>query len=228
MKELLFAPEFNFYKIMLIFVAGGVLGDLAETVFCYLKYKKWMCRSSFVYCQLSAVWGLGFVAASVLAYKMTGYHITVVFAAGAILGSAVEYACSFVLEKVFGVTFWDYSKFKYNIEGRVNLLYSLYWGIAGVLWINHIFPAVSELLDQIPVSVLVPLGEGLFILLSVDSFMSIVALKRYGERKKGIEADDRIRVLIDRHFTDERLERIYPHMKMSAERAVDKCECVDY
>ena len=220
MKKWLLASGLDFYKIVIIFVAGGFLGDVIETVFCYLKFQKWMCRSSFVYLQISAVWGLAFVLASILACVIEDQSILTIFVVGVVLGSVFEYACSLVHEKVFGIRFWDYSKFKYNIAGRVNLQYSLGWGVAAVVWIKWIFPAVVTLLGRVPRKVLVPLGEGLLLLLVIDSMVSFVALKRYGERVKGFEACDRIRVLIDKHFTDERMKRIYPHMKSTGQRAL--------
>lgn len=226
MKKWLLASGLDFYKIVIIFVVGGFLGDVIETVFCYLKFQKWMCRSSFVYLQISAVWGLAFVLASILACVIEDRSILMIFVVGVVLGSVFEYVCSLVQEKVFGIRFWDYSKFKYNIAGRVNLQYSLGWGVATVVWIKWIFPAVMELLGRIPRKVLIPLGEGLLLLLVVDSMVSFVALKRYGERLKGIETCDRVRILIDKHFTDERMKRIYPHMKSTGQGAIMAVESV--
>ena len=36
---------------------------------------------------------------------------------------------------LFGTVFWDYSGFKFNLGGRINLLYCFFWGIAAVIWI---------------------------------------------------------------------------------------------
>ena len=226
MKKWLLASGLDFYKIVLIFVAGGFLGDVIETVFCYLKFGKLMCRSSFVYVQISAVWGLAFVLASLLACVVGDSGILTLFVTGVVLGSIFEYLCSVVQEKAFGIRFWDYSKFKFNIGGRINLLYSLGWGVATVVWIKLFFPVVMDFLGKIPRKVLIPLGQGLFLLLLVDSMISFVALKRYGERLKGIEACDRIRALIDKHFTDERMKRIYPHMKSTGQGALMAVEPV--
>ena len=43
------------------------------------------------------------------------------FVIGAFLGDMVE------------TVFWDYSKFKFNLGGRINLLYCFFWGIAAAM-----------------------------------------------------------------------------------------------
>lgn len=48
------------------------------------------------------------------------------FAFGTVLGGVYEYVCSAVTELLFGTVFWDYSKFKFNLGGRINLLYCFF------------------------------------------------------------------------------------------------------
>ena len=62
-----------------------------------------------------------------------------IFAFGVFMGGAYEYVCSAVGELLFGVIFWDYSGFKFNIAGRVNLLYCFFWGIAEALVFSVFF-----------------------------------------------------------------------------------------
>ena len=47
----------------------------------------------------------------------------------------LEYVASFVMEKLFGSVFWDYSEKPLNLQGRICLQYSLYWGFLGLLLI---------------------------------------------------------------------------------------------
>ena len=45
--------------------------------------------------------------------------------------------------------FWDYSKFKFNLGGRINLLYCFFWGIAAVMWMRYGYPLVLELIEAV-------------------------------------------------------------------------------
>jgi uncharacterized membrane protein len=47
--------------------------------------------------------------------------------------TVLEYVASFVMEKLFGTLFWDYSNKALNLRGRICLQYCLYWG-SSVCW----------------------------------------------------------------------------------------------
>ncbi len=62
----------------------------------------------------------------------------------------VEYATSWTLETFYHARWWDYSNFKLNINGRVCLVASLFWGVAGVVLSYYIFPAVNMATNIVP------------------------------------------------------------------------------
>ena len=60
-----------------------------------------------------------------------------------------ECIVSLVLEMLFGLRWWDYSNDFLNIQGRVSLLYSIFWGIAGVLLLEKLHPFIQNKLQNI-------------------------------------------------------------------------------
>ena len=119
-----------------LFVVGAFLGDVVETLFCRITAGVWMSRSSLVWGPFSVVWGLALVLAAVLLRGSEHQSESRIFWFGVILGGAYEYVCSAVTELLFGTVFWDYSGFKFNLGGRINLLYCFFWGIAAVTWMR--------------------------------------------------------------------------------------------
>ena len=105
--------------LLWLFVIGAFLGDMVETVFCRLTAGVWMSRSSLV-------WGLALAMATVLLRQNQDKSDRYLFAFGTVLGGVYEYVCSAVTELLFGTVFWDYSKFKFNLGGRINLLYCFF------------------------------------------------------------------------------------------------------
>ena len=87
-----------------------------------------MSRSSVIYGAFSIVWGLGAVILTVVLQRFAGREDRYVFIAGSVLGGVYEYVCSVFTEVFFGTTFWDYSDMPFNIGGRTNLLYCIFWG----------------------------------------------------------------------------------------------------
>ena len=208
-----FAEGCGFYKLFWLFLIACVLGDLTETIFCRLTAGVWMSRSSLVWGPFSIVWGFAIVLATVLLYKDRDKPDRHVFLVGTLLGGAYEYVCSVLTELVFGKVFWDYSHIPFNLDGRVNLLYCFFWGIAAVIWIKLLYPKLSAWIEKIPKKWGYILTWILAVFMAVNMLVSVVALIRYDERAGGPAAESGWEHIIDTHFDDERMERIYPNAK---------------
>lgn len=210
-KRKVFAEGCGFYKLFWLFLIGAVLGDLVETVFCRLTAGVWMSRSSLVWGPFSIVWGLAIATATALLYKDREKPDRHLFFIGTVLGGAYEYVCSVFTELVFGTVFWDYSEIPFNLGGRINLLYCFFWGIAAVIWIKGLYPFFSGWIEKIPVLWGYILTWVLVVFMAADIAVSSMALIRYDRRSEGMQADNVIEKLLDEHFDDERMERIYPN-----------------
>lgn len=210
-KRKVFAEGCGFYKLFWLFLIGAVLGDLVETVFCRLTAGVWMSRSSLVWGPFSIVWGLAIATATALLYKDREKADRHLFFIGTVLGGAYEYVCSVFTELVFGTVFWDYSEIPFNLGGRINLLYCFFWGIAAVIWIKGLYPFFSGWIEKIPVLWGYILTWVLVVFMASNIVVSSMALIRYDRRSEGMQADNVIEKLLDEHFDDERMERIYPN-----------------
>ena len=210
-KRKVFAEGCGFYKLYWLFLIGAVLGDLVETVFCRLTAGVWMSRSSLVWGPFSIVWGLAIATATALLYKDREKPDRHLFFIGTVLGGAYEYVCSVFTELVFGTVFWDYSEIPFNLGGRINLLYCFFWGIAAVIWIKGLYSFFSGWIEKIPVLWGYILTWVLVVFMAANIVVSSMALIRYDRRSEGMQADNVIEKLLDEHFDDERMERIYPN-----------------
>ena len=207
-----FAYGVGFYKLVWLFGIGALLGDLTETVYCYLTAGVLMSRSSVLYGPFSIVWGLGAVLMTVLLERLRHRDDRYVFLSGMVLGGAYEYVCSVFTELAFGTVFWDYSHFAFNLGGRINLLYCFFWGIAAVVWIKVIYPFLSDRIERIPSRVGKPITWLFVLFMSVNILLSGMALARYAQRQLDLPAQETaVTAFLDRHYPDERMRRIYPN-----------------
>lgn len=212
-KEGKFAEGCGFYKVFWLFFIGSLLGDLVETIFCRITADVWMSRSSLVWGPFSIVWGMAIAAATILLHKDKDKPDRYIFFVGTFLGGAYEYLCSVFSELFFGKVFWDYSKIPFNLGGRINLLYCFFWGIAAVVWIKLCYPRISEWIEKIPKLTGYILTWCLVAFMSVNMVVSAAALIRYDQRSQGHKADNVIEKILDSHFDDDRMARIYPNAK---------------
>lgn len=216
-----FAEGCSFYKLVSLFFIGAFLGDITETIFCYVTSGVLMSRSSVVYGPFSIVWGLGCMLLTAVLYRQKDKSDGNIFIAGTLLGGAYEYLCSVFTELVFGTVFWDYSGFAFNLGGRINLLYCFFWGIAAVVWLKLIYPRLSALIEKIPVKVGPVLCNIMIVFMIFNMLISAAALSRYTARHTDADAfsnPNAITEFLDTHFTDQRMERIYPNAKIVDEK----------
>ena len=204
--------EKNFLSVsdlLWLFVIGAFLGDMVETVFCRVTAGVWMSRSSLVWGPFSVVWGL-------VLRQEKDRSDRYLFAFGTVMGGVYEYVCSAVTELLFGTVFWDYSKFKFNLGGRINLLYCFFWGIAAVIWMRYGYPLVIRGMEKVRSRVRPWMTVLLAVFMAVNMLTSALALARYDARTSGEGPKNSIDTLLDDHFDDVRMERIYPNAKKVA------------
>ncbi|MCI9625942.1 MAG: putative ABC transporter permease [Clostridia bacterium] len=207
-----FASGLNFYKLFWVFFSGCFLGVVLETIWCLITRGHFESRTGLIYGPFNLVYGFGALLMTVSLIWLSGKRDLYIFLAGSVLGAAFEYLCSYVQQTLFGTVSWDYSQFPLNFHGRVNLLYSLFWGLLAVLWVKDIYPFMSKRIERIPNSWGRSVTWILLVFMVVDVLVSAAAVGRMSARNEGVSARNRVEQFLDTHYSDERLNRIYPNM----------------
>ena len=86
----------------------------------------------------------------------------------------MEYFTGLFYEKVFRVSFWDYSHLPLNLGGRVCPLFSLLWGVLAVLVLKLIHPWAALLVSVLPAWLLPPV----LALWGLDTLLTALVLRR--------------------------------------------------
>lgn len=198
----------NLIKLFWIFMIGSVMGCIVEEVWCLIKNKRFQIRKSLIYGPMIPIYGLAAVFIVVIADGVD-YDLTKVFILGMIVSTTIEYLSSYIQEKIFHTKSWDYSGIPFNINGRVNLLYSIAFGLFSVFFVKHLglFKNLLFVSSNENVAMLVTLV--VFVFFSLDVILSVLATYRQKKRRKGIKAKNKIEEAIDLKYPDERLEKIY-------------------
>ena len=217
-KNVIFAKGCSFYKLIWLFFIGAFLGDIVETIFCYMTTGTLMSRSSVVYGPFSIVWGIGCAVLTLLLYQYRDRSDRFIFMFGTLVGGAYEYACSVFTEIVFGTVFWDYSHLPFNLGGRINLLFCFFWGIVAVVWIKMIYPVLSSWIEKITYKKGVIMTWCFVVFMTFNILMSGLALSRYSQRQNGLKSQNSVERYIDQQFPDQRMEMIYPNAKFPVKR----------
>ena len=150
---------------------------------------------------------IGYCVEMVWCFLKNGYWY--IFIKSWFWGSVSEYISSLGEEIVFGHVSWDYSHMPLNINGRVCFLYSLFWGVLGLVWCKLIYPSFIKFIHKIPIKPGKIIFWILFLFMLVDIVLSAEAVNRYNQRHDGVPASNKVDVFLDEHFTDEFLQKVY-------------------
>lgn len=207
-----FARGLNLYKMLLVLILGSFAGVVVELLWCFVTNGYLESRAGLVYGPFNLLYGVGAAVLSAALYRFRNRGRWLSFLGGFVVGSAVEYGCSWVQELVFGSTSWDYSHLPFNLNGRICLLYSIFWGLLGVLWIKDIYPRMSKWILRIPNRAGILLTWALTAFLIFDGIVSGIAVMRWSQRIEGVPASSAFETFVDTRFPNERMERIYANM----------------
>lgn len=130
----------NFLNIFYLFVFYSFLGWVIETIFTSTIQKRFV-NTGFLDGPFSPIYGFGalIIILFVLPLKT---NLFLFFILSIIVSSILEYSTSLIFEKFFNIKWWDYSKELFNINGRISLKHSFFWGILSVFTITFIHPKI--------------------------------------------------------------------------------------
>ncbi len=102
-------------------------------------------------------------------------HLVLVYIAGCIGATILEYVTGVTMEALFKVRYWDYSDKKYNFQGHICLGTSLAWGLLTILMTRLVHKPVERLVLAIPGSALTALTLVLTVGIAWDFALSFKA-----------------------------------------------------
>ena len=199
-------------KLIWVFLISSLLGDGIETIYVRIVGGTWMRRSGVVFGPFSIVWGIGAVLLTIVLYRFAEKNKFQVFLGGFLLGGTYEYMASVILETLFHVRFWDYSKMPLNIGGRTNLPYMLGWGFLAMVWICLCYPVMSRVIERIPPISGKILSWLLMITMLLDLLVTGAVMLRYNTRKEYPQAGNLLERYLDSYYTDEDVQEMWPNL----------------
>lgn len=123
-----------------------------ESVYVSLKSRKWVNRG-FMRGPFLPLYGSGAIMMLVVSRPFVD-NIWLTYVAGVIGATALEYVTGVVMEALFKVRYWDYSKKFLNFQGHICLSSSLTWGFFTVLMTRVIHLPIERMVYKIPIQVL--------------------------------------------------------------------------
>ncbi|MCD8212061.1 MAG: putative ABC transporter permease [Oscillospiraceae bacterium] len=174
------------HMLFLYFIVYSFLGWCMETVFCSIRAKKLVPRG-FLAGPLCPIYGVG-VLMMICFFEPIKKWPVLFFVVAVIVMSAWEYFVSWLLEVTTHVKYWDYSKHKFNLHGRICLQISLTWGILSFAVVYLVHPLISDLVMKVPSNIRLILSAVFAAALLVDLVFTVRRLALIGKLTRELEA----------------------------------------
>ena len=253
------------WRILAYFIIYSVVGYIIESVFSIITKGTWESRQSFLYGPFCAIYGLGACIIIIFLHKYSKRYNTLFFG-GFVIGSITEYMVSWIGELMLGVKWWDYSNMPLivgsiveytislfaeiflhvkwwdysgmplNINGRICVYFSIFWGFLSLYLIASFNPKIDRFINWIKsrfsLQALKTLIISVIIILFIDCILSIfsiyyflvrmvvqndlnvdnkeIVIQRYDE----IYSNEKLSSFIYKYWGDRKMIRTFPNLKI--------------
>ena len=224
--------KITIHQIFWYFILFSIFGLIIETLYCYATMGIIESRKGLIWGPFCPVYGVGATLLILLLNKVNQKNYLKLFLYGFVIGSIVEYLLSYGLEAIFSTRFWNYTYTNMDINGRICVPYSLFWGVLAILLMKVIKPLMDKLISKINKSIRNKVEIALFAFLLIDVFVTIWGLSTYQTRVSNIylKKEDTNTLLNSQnifikmknkveneYFTNERMLKIFPKLRMKDE-----------
>lgn len=156
----------------LLFILFAFVGWCCEVLYVGIFFEHKFINRGFLSGPICPIYGFGGAVILLLPVDIYSTWIPLFFSSF-VLCSVIEYLISWMLEKMFHTLWWDYSHYKFNINGRVCLLNSTLFGLMGVIGGHFIFP-YAEYLVTFPSEIWIRIiSDIIAVILTTDIIITI-------------------------------------------------------
>lgn len=162
------------YLYFLYFIIFAFIGWVAETFYSLYELGHFTKRG-FLYGPICPIYGFGALILIIFFSQYKKKNLKLFFYS-AVIFSAFEYVVGYAMDALFATKWWDYTNEFFNLNGRISIFYSFVWGVAAILFVNHIYPyfkkKLNVLLSKIPYNIQLYTLQLLGSVLLIDTIMS--------------------------------------------------------
>ena len=208
---------FDLKVLFLLFIVYSITGWIIEVIATYPDTKCFVNRGFLIgpYCP---IYGNCAIAMIFLLHNVT--NPILLFVLSILICSVGEYVTSYAMEKIFHARWWDYSKNKFYLNGRICLVNSLAFGVLGLLLIKFVNPFVVGLITNLSpamMNVLFYTILTLFIIDNVISFKVIFKIKnmsiKYVHLDNTKEITEKVKKILSNNILAKRLFKAFPNIR---------------
>lgn len=206
-------------KLFILFMIYSFVGWLIEVLCKGIEDGKFVNRG-FLIGPYLPIYGSGGIIMTLTLGKYYDSPVTL-FVMAMFICAVLEYVTSFLLEKLFNARWWDYTRYKFNINGRICLETMIPFGVLGCLliyWVNPFFLNILSLINNNVINIIAGILACLFLF---DIFVSLKIMANFKKatiqfrnKDNTEEITKKVKELLSsKSFFNKRLIDAFPNVK---------------
>ena len=168
-------------NLIVFFAIYSFMGWIIEVVYRSFSQRQ-LINAGFLYGPFIPIYGFGAAFIIFLNFLIHPWPLLMELIIYGVILTAIEYLTGYIFEKAFKLKLWDYSDSRFNLHGRVCLLFSLCWTALALIFVTVIHPAVLRYVQSIDDSFLRVVSIALLAYGVTDFVFSIASITAF--RKK--------------------------------------------
>lgn len=175
-----------FFRYLLWFFLYSFVGWVYESILCSVEQRHPVNRG-FLNGPLCPIYGSGAILFLLLLGRLK--NPILIFVLGMLIASVLEYFTSWLMELIFHARWWDYSRMKCQLHGRICLIGAIIFGTFSVVLVKWLHPFVRSLTDPMPDTAVLLVSLFLLLLMLADTVYTgarVLRLRKRLEEFRGI------------------------------------------
>lgn len=211
-----------FFFYALLFIIYSMIGWIIEVTYVYI-IDKTLVNRGFLIGPYIPIYGTCALIITTLLTPLKNNPILLIILS-MLICSLTEYITSFIQEKIFNARWWDYSKKKFNLNGRICLLNTTLFGILAILLIYIVNPFITNILTDMNKKYLEIISITYSLIFIIDFIISIkfaLNLKSKFSNFKNdatIEIKKLIKETLKSNYISKRFYKAFPNLKINIKK----------
>lgn len=162
---------------MFLFFVFCIIGWVQESIIESLYNKKPINRG-FLKGPYIPIYGFGGILMILVCCPFKD-NLFMVFFAGMLACTTLEFFVGWLMERIFNKRFWDYSMMKFTYKNRISLIASIFWGLLSVFMVYVLYGFISTFALALDESIMNGFNFVMLVSMGTDSIIQATKLLHF-------------------------------------------------
>lgn len=168
--------ETDLYHFVQWFIIYSFLGWLVESIYMSICNRR-LTNRGMAFSPFCPIYAVGALSVYAVLKPLSGNWL-LLYLAGAVLATALEYATAVVMQNFFGTVWWDYRDKPFNYRGVICLESTIAWGFYTVFMFAFLHRFVQAAASSYPVRTGMFLAGTVILVYSADITLHLLQVKQ--------------------------------------------------